>query len=295
MQNKRLKQLFKPVLITTILLIFMQGCSIRRMTRKYISNVSESLSIALFRQPDPELAKDGGATFLIAIDSMIQNDPGNERLLLAGLQGYSAYASAFLLETEPARAFTLFNHALQYGVDLCRIRLNTPAINTLNLDELKELLSRTEVTDVDVIYWTASAWAGWMIVHPDKMLGIADLSKVETMMERVLQLDQSYQDGGPHIFFALYHSSRPPALGGDFDKARFHFEKAMEYAGSEALLPQVLYAKHYARKLLDEALFTSTLKAVISAPPPKNSDLNLMNAIAKQRAQHLLDNMEDYF
>jgi hypothetical protein len=57
----------------------------------------------------------------------------------------------------------------------------------------------------------------------------------------------------------------------------------------------VYYAKMYAVAVQDKELFTSLLKKVIDAPYNIMPDQILPNAIAKQKAATLLENVEKYF
>ncbi|MBN1356083.1 hypothetical protein JXA40_07415 [bacterium] len=285
-----------PIIIFLLAVGFLNdGCSIRRITRRSMMDFSDNLSTAMLRQPDPALAREGGATFLLVIDSMIQKDPRDTRYLLAGVQAYTAYASAFLLDSDPSRAYILYDRALNYGFRLCELNWGIDSLRKRSATELAGFLQNLDSCAVPALYWTATAWSGWIITNPDQMLGIADLSLVVTIMGKTLELDPVYQSGGPHMFFALYYASRPPAMGGNLEKSKRHFEELMEIAGPEALMPRVLYARYYARLTLNEDLFVETLQSVLKAPPPENADLNLMNAIAKKRAADLLIQKDDFF
>jgi len=278
-----------------LFVISVYGCSIRRMTQRYTTDLMEKLSEALFRQPDPELAKDGGASFLLFIDGYIQAYPESNSALIAGIKGYTAYSSAFLIEEEPERAFTLYNHALQYGFNLLNKLFKTDDFQSFQPEKIEKILTEATKYEVPAVYWTATAWSGWIVTHPDRMLGIADLSKVVNMMESVLQLDPTYQTGGVNLFFGIYYGSRSPALGGDPVKAKAHFDKAIDIAGEDLLLPKVMLAQYYAHLTFNKKLFISILQSVINAPPTENPENNLMNAIAKKRAKALLEMTEEYF
>ena len=55
--------------------------------------------------------------YLLLIDSLIEGDPQNENLLLAGSKLYGAYAAAFVKEPERAKRLTL--KARDYAIALC--------------------------------------------------------------------------------------------------------------------------------------------------------------------------------
>jgi hypothetical protein len=129
----------------------------------------------------------------------------------------------------------------------------------------------------------------------DSVQAIADLPKAVLLMERVLELDETYQFGGPHLFMGIYKSATPEALGGKPEEARAHFEKAIEIGNGQYLMAQVLYAENYAKKTFQKDLYVSLLEEVIQAPTDSVPELTLVNTVAKQRAIELLEEAEEYF
>ncbi len=283
------------VFAVIIAAVVMSGCSVKKMATRAVGDVMKDLSSALYHQKDPEFARDASASFLLFTDALLEGNPDDEKLLLSAVQGNTAYAMAFYSDQAPQRAFLFCDKARDYGFQLLNIRLNTDIDPMQNIEVWDRILAGCTKVDVPALYWTGSAWAGWITTHPDSMLALADLSAVLAIMDRVKALDESYQDGGVHLFYGLYYASQPRLVGGDPEKAGAHFQTAMRYSGEEALMPKVLYARYYALKIFDQELFEKTLQDVINAPPALDPDLNLMNAIARQRAQRLLDSVDDFF
>jgi len=56
----------------------------------------------------------------------------------------------------------------------------------------------------------------------------------------------------------------------------------------------VLYAKHYARMVFDRELHDKLLKTALAAES-NAPELSLINTLAQQQAQQLLDSANDYF
>ena len=113
-------------------------------------------------------------------------------------------------------------------------------------------------------------------------------------MRRVLQLDDTYLDGNPHIYIATLSIILPPALGGRPKQARRHFERAIALSKQRNLMFKVIYAEKYARMLFDRELHDRLLKEVLAANP-EEPHLTLMNTIAQKKAQELLDSANNYF
>ncbi len=54
--------------------------------------------------------------YLMLLDGMIETWPGNGRLLMAGAQGYTSFASAFLEEENKEYALEIYGRARKYAL-----------------------------------------------------------------------------------------------------------------------------------------------------------------------------------
>jgi hypothetical protein len=95
---------------------------------------------------------------------------------------------------------------------------------------------------------------------------VADLELARILVERSVQLDESYQQAAGHTFLGYDDSILSPALGGNPDGGRQHFERALTLTERKALLVQVNYARSYAAQTQSRDLFVSLLNEVVSAP-----------------------------
>jgi hypothetical protein len=87
---------------------------------------------------------------------------------------------------------------------------------------------------------------------------------------------------------------RPPALGGDFEAGKEHFERAIELSEGKDLSIKVDYARYYARTLYDRELHDQLLGDVLAADPYQRG-YTLFNTMAQEDAQELLDSGDAYF
>ena len=112
-------------------------------------------------------------------------------------------------------------------------------------------------------------------------------------MERLLEIDDTVEQGGSHIFFGVLYGSKPKMIGGDPERSRSHFERALEISNRSFLMAQVLYAATYSRMVFDRELHDSLLEEVIAFELDQTPDNRLSNQIAKRRAEELLE--ENFF
>jgi hypothetical protein len=127
------------------------------------------------------------------------------------------------------------------------------------------------------------------------MEAMAELPRVELMMKKVLELDEGFYYGGPHIFMGIWFASWPKEAGGDLKKAQKHFQRALEMGQGKFLMTYVYYADFYARKAIDKDLFVSTLQKVLDTPVDIAPEVTLLNAVAKKKAEDLLNHKEEIF
>jgi hypothetical protein len=114
-------------------------------------------------------------------------------------------------------------------------------------------------------------------------------------MERILELDESYSYGSPHLLLGTYLAAKPAILGGDTAKAKGHFDRALALADGKFLAAKVLYARYYLTRIQDRELFVETLEEVLNAPADTVPELTLSNVTAKEQAKELLEKTDEYF
>ena len=285
----------KILIISILLCLSISGCfSSQQLIADKSIGLFQEVSKAANRQADITLVRQGLPSYLMLIDGMIQTYPDNPDLLLAGAQAYASYAS-LLDEEESSRTAQLIQRAKVYA--LKALELNPLFKGSLDkpVDLFRKQINDAEKTHVPLLFGVASIWGTWIVQGPDPVEGMADLPKVEAMMDRVLQLDPGYYYGGPHLFEGILLSTRPVQFGGNLKMAEAHFKQALNYSQGKFLMTSVYFAQYYARQRLDRDLFVSTLNKVLSTPADSDPDLTLINTLAQQKAKRLLDQVDEFF
>ena len=277
------------------LLFILSAClPSKKLTVGATATLLEEVARASYKQSDLRILREGMPAYLMLIDGMIQAWPDNERLLIVGAQSYSSFASLFVEDQDKEYANLLYERGKQYSLKALEMRgFKEPLQNPF--DDFKEGLQRLGKKDVPYIFWAATCWANWILLNLDSMEAMSELPRVEWMMKRVLELDEGFYYGGPHLFMGIWLASRPKVAGGDLGKAQGHFLKAMDLGQGKFLMAYIYYAKYYAQKIMDKELFVSTLQKVIETPANIAPELTLMNSVAQKKAKELLEHVEDYF
>ena len=110
----------------------------------------------------------------------------------------------------------------------------------------------------------------------------------------IILLDETYQDGGAHLYLGVLNTFLPPALGGKPDEGKQHFERAIELSRGKNLIIKVIYARQYARLLFKRQLHDRLLKEVLNAKP-NIPGYTLLNTLAQEQAKELLNSADEYF
>jgi hypothetical protein len=284
-----------PILLSLVCLCLASGClPNKKLTVAATATLLEGVSKSAFQQSDLKLVREGIPAYLMLMDGMVETVPDNAELLISAAQTYSSFASAFIEETDPEYAKALYGRARHYSLRSLEMRgFKDPAGSPF--DDFKEKVRSCGKKDAPYLFWAASSWGSWIKLNLDSMEALAELPRVELMMKKVLELDETFYYGGPHIFMGIWFASWPRDAGGDLKKAQTHFLKALEIGQGKFLMTYVYYANYYARRALDKELFVSTLKKVLDTPVDIAPQVTLLNAVARKKAAELLDQEKEIF
>lgn len=273
-----------PVLVGLLWFVLV-GCA--------MMNIGDGLSKAIMNQDDPETVRDGAPAYMLLADSMIQNNPNDVNLLIAGAKLYAVYAGVFA--ESPERAVRLATKARNYGERaLCRKDSIACGLTALPYEQYTAALDRLDKRDVPALYAYTLTWLVQVQVGNTDWNAVADLPKIEAALERIVTLDATYENGNPQFYLGVLNSLRPPALGGDPEKGRRYFEQAIVISHGEALAMKVAYARYYARLVYDQELHDRLLAEVVQSDPLVPG-LTLANVLAQREAELLLESGVDYF
>jgi len=256
---------------------------------------AEDVLRAAAKQPDPAIVRDGSPAYIMLVDGLIEAYPNNGELLTAGCQAYTVYASSFVEDSDPGKAALLYAKAKEYGFRALSPDRNFQQAASGLLDDFVIFLRDYNKKHVPALFWTTSAWAKWISLNLDSLEALADMPMLEATMQRVIELDGSFFYGSPHLQMGVYLAAKPAIIGGNLDKAREHFDEAFALGADKLLSAKVLFARYYAVRLKDRALFRNTLQEVLEAPVDEVPELTLSNTLARDKARELLERTDEYF
>lgn len=279
-------------LLTALLLaVALGGCA--NLITSATNRMADNISTAILNQDDPQTVRDGAPAYLLLVDSLVEGEPDNAHMLLAGANLYGAYSNVFV--DESARAQRLTTRAREYATRAtCLMHRRICKALDGSYDDLVGALQAADEYDVPALHGLATAWAGWIQTHGDDWNAVADLPRVTALFERIVALDETYDCGSAHLYLGVLNAQLPPALGGKPEIGRAHFEQAIALCDGKNLMAKVLFARHYARLVFDQELHDRLLNEVLAADPniPRYT---LINTLAQQDARELLAESNEYF
>ncbi|MDH3712314.1 MAG: TRAP transporter TatT component family protein [Gammaproteobacteria bacterium] len=278
---------WRPTAALLPLLLVVAGCV------SISERLAGSLSGAIQRQTDIETVRDGAPAYLLMIDGLIDDDPQNAQLLLSGARLYGSYAAAFV--DDPERTQRLAQRAKNYaGRALCIELADVCASTGARFDVYTRVLQGVDEDETWVLFGYGVTWAGWLQANSSDWNAIADVPKVRATMRRVVELDEQHEQGAAFLYLGVLATLLPPALGGEPEKGRRYFERAIEISRDRNLMAYVLFAEHYARLVFDRELHDELLSNVVDREI-ENDEFALNNTLAKARAKALLASGDEYF
>ncbi len=284
--SNKTKYIAKPLWCTALALLLAHCAS-------PFVGLANTVSGAVLNQNDPETVAAGAPAYLILIDGLIEDEPDDESLLVAGAKLYSTYAAVFIDDAERARRLTA--KARHYAsLALCERNDSFCSENTQSFDDFANNLVSLSEDDVPAAYAHAVAWGAWIQANREDFRAVAELPKLEALLTRLVALDEAYDDGGAHLMLGIIATRLPAALGGRPEEGRAHFTRAIELSQGRNLMIKVRFAEKYARLVFDRKLHDQLLNEVLAASS-EQPGLTLVNVLAKREATVLLKDADDYF
>lgn len=282
----------RRICLSLLLMMLLPGCA--GIVRKAGDRMAKNLGDAVLDADDPATVRDGLPAYLLLLDGMLKGSPDSPGLLLAAAELNGAYSGNFVGD-DSERGKRLARKSLEFAKRAICLS-DKPLCQAMpgDVSSFQQRVSGRGERDVARMYGLAAAWAGYIQAYRDDWAAIADLPKVEALLERVVALEPEHARGLPWVYLGVLNTLRPPAAGGQPEHARAAFEKAIALSNDANLYAKVMMAEHYARLLFERELHDRLVDEVLAADPHAPG-YTLMNVLAQQRAQVLRASADEYF
>lgn len=272
-------------------LALISGCA--ALVSNAANRFADNLSAAVVNQNDPQLVRDGAPAYLLLLDSLIEGNPESPAVLAAAANLYASYGAVFA--DDPDRARRLTARARDYGFKaMCLSVRVSCAWGDLSYEQFELTLGDLSAKHADVVYAYGLASLAYIRAHADDFNALARLPHAEALLTRYLDIGDGESTASVYVYLGILATIRPPALGGEPEKGRVAFERAIELSDGKDLSAKVEFARGYARLLYERELHDELLTSVLAADPVVDG-YTLTNVMAQEDAAELLASADDYF
>jgi predicted anti-sigma-YlaC factor YlaD len=296
--------------------LLLGGCSINRLAVRAVSGVltGSGGSGAFGRDDDPQLVGDALPFALKLYESLLDADPRNPALLLATGSAYTMYAFGFVQApadllpdeevdrqaAEIARARKLFLRGREFVFRALEIkypgRFRSYVTRELTGGEdLVEALEFANPRDIDYFYWAAASWMAAVSASQFDLSLIVTVPKAIAMARKVLAWNEAYGAGSVHDLMVSYYGSGLDPDPKWKDRAREHYERAIELSSGNKAGMHLSYAMAVMVPEQDVEGFRALMAKALAVDLNSAPDGRLENVIAQRKAHWLLQNIEKYF
>lgn len=290
--------------VCMVVVASLTGCSLisKRATRMVADGLTAGGN-TFTSDEDPELVRGAVPFALKTYESLLETLPKYVPLLTATCSGFTAYAYGFLAtdaelirSTDSAAARALDQRTLRmylraYGYCQRALEERFKGVTTRLLLDPAGAFDKAQKKDVELLYWSASAWGLAMALDPDTLA--IDFPAVRAMAERGLALDPTWESGSLHELMVTLDSQE--LLGGSQAEARRHFDRAVELQKGLLPGPYVALAMGVSVANQDRREFERLMQAALAIDPDAFPDQRLVTLLLQRRATALLAQADSLF
>ena len=282
-----------------LVLNLLAACSVRHLLVQGIGN--ELAGQANQTEDDLVLAREASAFYLKLSESVLRENPANLKLAEAVSAGFTQYAYAFVAQdadrleskdTKAAqklreRAARLYLRANRHG--MAALEANSPGFAKALADPSPSKWPQLTRAQVGVAYWTAAAWGGHISLSKDSPEAVADLPLAVRLATLAYKVEPAHAEGALASLMGSFEAARP---GGSARQAAVYFDQAIALGQDKNAGAFVGKAENIALPANDRPAFEALLNQALAAAQARR---DMANEVMRERAQWLLDNVEDLF
>lgn len=255
---------------------------------------------------DPDLVWEAVPFGLKTMEGLLAQSPKNKNILLAACSGFTQYGygklqqDADILEATDLegatalrdRARKMYLRALEYG--LRGLEVDFPGFRDRLRKDPAGTVAKLKKEHIPLAYWTGNAWGAAISISKENSELTADLNLVEALMRRALALDETYEAGSLHDFFISYEGGRA-GMGGTYEAAAKHYQRARELSKGTRVSPMVSFAESVLLPQQKKAEFQALLQDAVAYDVNKAPGQRVANLVAQRRAKWLLGRIPELF
>ncbi|HOU55047.1 MAG TPA: TRAP transporter TatT component family protein [Myxococcota bacterium] len=306
----------RRVLFAACLLMALPGCQgVTKWALGYTGNILADGFQAIMEDPDVDLVRDSLPGNLKTVEVLLASSPYDPNLLYALAQGYGSYAWLVLedemdlaeaagqgqrAEALRQRAQGLYRRTQVYAARMLTRAGRSEQDVLQGLEGPSEkatarLLGELDRPDARALFWYTFGWVSRINLDPANPERVSELPRVEQLMARVVELDPTYFYGLPLLLSGALYAGRAPMYGGDLERGRAFFEKAIAASQGRFLVTRFAYGRYYGVQAQDRELFCRMMNEVLEAPEDLLPEQQMMNNVTRRWAKRWRERASSLF
>ena len=243
------------------------------------------------------------------IQKELKENPKDLNKLKTGVEVLTTYAFGFLIEESDRlmlenytnakdlefEAHQYFVEAVSYG-DLAISQTNDDYYKWLNGEgELKTEIN-FENQDFDLFYWVAAAYGGAISSSGGNPKWIIKLPKVGKLLNSIIDINPNWNNGAAlvaKISFTMNNPLLSPSEADSISKSLFN--AAIDASNGKDMGPYLTYAESVSKTRQNKEEFIFLLNEALKIKVKSEENFQLTNTISKNRAEWLLNNIDEFF
>ncbi len=293
--------------LVSVALLEALGCSPKRMAANAVGRMLADSTATVASDDDPALLGDALPFTLLMLEQLADSAPDNVDLRVSLAAGFTQYAygwadlKAELVKYEDYDAYLDYQslarkrylRGKRWGME--GLELVAPGFQERLRQTPSEAVTGFSRDDVPLLYWTGAAWLAAISLSTDRPDLIAQFPQAVALLERAVELDPDYDDGGLQEIFVALDMARGPGAGGGKSSALAHFERALTLSAGHKASVYVTYATSVALKEGDRKAFADALQKAIDIDVDAWPAYRMSNLLAQERARYLMNHIDDLF
>jgi predicted anti-sigma-YlaC factor YlaD len=287
-----------------LLIVTASACSVRKFAINKIGDALAQGGSTYESDEDLELVQGALPFALKLVETMLEESPKHRGLLFAAAQGFTSYAylaiqqdmdrakgNDYELEDKlRARGRKLYLRAHGYG--LRGIDAAHPGFSSKFPLKPREAVVALNKKDLQLVYWTAASLGLAISCSRDDVDMIGRIPEVEALIDRALELDESWNAGAFHEFAIVLSGAKPGEI--DYDKVARHYQRVVELSKGASAAIHVTYAETVHVQKQQRQEFQQMLQRALAVQPGEDhKNMRLMNELAQRRAVWLLSRIDN--
>ena len=294
------------ILFSVILCLLLSSCSINNLAMRAVADAltGDGSSDVFTGDSDPKLVGEAIPFAIKLYETLLAANPDHQGLMLTTGSLFIMYSNAFVhgpaemlpltewkeREEELERAKQLYLRG--YNILYTALDTKFPGFSKASAGNgsLQAILGRCKKEDVGLLYW---AVAGGLAAYSIDVLDFSLSSHIpewSAMIHKAYELNPDFEGATLDEFLILFYGSLPELMGGDKEKALYHFRRALDKTGGNSTSAYISYAQSICVPAQDYDTYRDCLEKALAIDPNANISTRLVTTINQQKAKWLLDN-----